>query len=213
MPGLVDVPELGRRCEPAQQRARDTVERILDAAAVLLDEVGIDGFNTNLLAEQAGVRVRTVYRYFPNKWAVVVALAERYATWEREIVEAALVSELERSDWRAALGRVIDRYVAAVEAAPGFLAVRRAARAAPELRAVDDRAADGLAAELSVLLAAAGVALPASRRTTIARAMIEAAISVLDLAYVAPVRRRRELIGELKRMQVAYLATYLEDGS
>ena len=40
------------RVPPRQKRARQTVRHILDTAAVLLDEVGVDDFNTNLLAER-----------------------------------------------------------------------------------------------------------------------------------------------------------------
>jgi CheY-like chemotaxis protein len=56
-----------------------------------------------------------------------------------------------------------------------------------------------------------GTAIRAAQRTTaIGRAAIEAAIAVLDLAYASPPRQRRALIDELKRMQIAYLATYLD---
>ena len=44
------------------ERAQETVDQILDNAAILLDEVGVDAFNANLLAERAEVAVRSVYR-------------------------------------------------------------------------------------------------------------------------------------------------------
>ena len=76
--------DLAPRVRPVQARAKQTVDLILDNAAVLLDEVGIDAFNTNLLAEHAGVAVRSVYRYYPNKLAVIVGVAERQASeWQR----------------------------------------------------------------------------------------------------------------------------------
>ena len=48
--------------------------QILETAAELVDEVGVVGFTTNLLAERAGIRVRTIYRYFPSKLGVLNAL-------------------------------------------------------------------------------------------------------------------------------------------
>lgn len=42
--------DLAPRLRPVQQRAKDTVEWILDAAAALLEERGYEGFNTNLVA-------------------------------------------------------------------------------------------------------------------------------------------------------------------
>ena len=46
--------DLRLRKEPRQARARITWEKILNATAMLLDEVGLDGINTNLIAEKAG---------------------------------------------------------------------------------------------------------------------------------------------------------------
>ena len=59
---------------PRQARAKRTYETILSSAAELLVEVGIERISTNLIAERAGVTVPALYRYFPNKYAVIHAL-------------------------------------------------------------------------------------------------------------------------------------------
>jgi AcrR family transcriptional regulator len=66
------------RKSPRQQRSRATVERILDTAARIFDERGYRATTTNHVAEQAGVSVGSLYQYFPNKDALLVALAERH---------------------------------------------------------------------------------------------------------------------------------------
>jgi AcrR family transcriptional regulator len=66
------------RKSPRQRRSRDTVERILDAAARIFDERGYRGTTTNHVAALAGVSVGSLYQYFPNKDAILVALAERH---------------------------------------------------------------------------------------------------------------------------------------
>jgi AcrR family transcriptional regulator len=53
------------------------VVAILDAAASILETRGMDGLNTNLVARRAGVSVGTLYQYFPNKDALIVALCLR----------------------------------------------------------------------------------------------------------------------------------------
>jgi len=60
---------------PRQARAKRTYDAILASAAELLVEVGIERISTNLIAERAGVTVPALYRYFPNKYAVIHALA------------------------------------------------------------------------------------------------------------------------------------------
>jgi len=63
---------------PHQARARQTVDFILDAAAYILAERGLDGFTTNHIAERAGVNISSLYQYFPNKLTILEALRARH---------------------------------------------------------------------------------------------------------------------------------------
>jgi len=69
--------ELLEKNKPQQERAKRTYEAILAAAAELLVEVGVERISTNLVAERAGITVPALYRYFPNKYAVLHALGAR----------------------------------------------------------------------------------------------------------------------------------------
>jgi len=66
------------RKAPRQSRARQTVDFILEAAAYILAERGLDGFTTNHIAERAGVNISSLYQYFPNKLAILEALQARH---------------------------------------------------------------------------------------------------------------------------------------
>ncbi len=66
--------EVLEKNKPRQERAKRTYEAILVAAAQLLIEVGVERISTNLIAERAGITVPALYRYFPNKYAVLHAL-------------------------------------------------------------------------------------------------------------------------------------------
>ena len=72
---------------PKQARARQTFERILDAAAELLTDQGIEGLNTNEVANRAGVNVSTLYRYFDDKYDLVEGLLNRFS--ELQLTEVA----------------------------------------------------------------------------------------------------------------------------
>lgn len=65
------------RKQPSQARARHTVDAIVEAAARILEEQGHGGFNTNAVAERAGVSIGTLYQYFPDKDALLGALIGR----------------------------------------------------------------------------------------------------------------------------------------
>lgn len=65
------------RKAPAQQRGQETIDRILDETAHILEARGYVGLNTNAVAAAAGLSVGSVYQYFPNKDAMISALASR----------------------------------------------------------------------------------------------------------------------------------------
>ena len=200
------------RRQPLQERARKTVELILDTAAVLLEAEGLEAFNTNVLAARAAVRVRTVYRYFPNKLAVITALAERMAhEWDGWFDGFRTLAD-PQSDWRAVWAAYINRFVEGIRTVPGGLAVRRAMRALPELQALDRRDNERLADQLAGALERRGVGVPRARLTIMARILVETAVTVLDLALLEPQAHTRPFIDELKRLHLAYLEASVNTG-
>lgn len=60
---------------PEQARSRERVDRVLRAAADLIGEVGIEPPTITDIAERAGMGVTALYRYFPNKQAILRELA------------------------------------------------------------------------------------------------------------------------------------------
>jgi AcrR family transcriptional regulator len=75
---------------PRQERARVTVEAILQATTHILTEKGYDQTNTNLIAELAGVSIGSLYQYFPNKESLMVALMEQHSQEIAALVESKL---------------------------------------------------------------------------------------------------------------------------
>lgn len=66
------------RNDPKQDRARASLERILVAAEEILDEVGPEATTTRAIADRAGLSVGSLYRFFPDKAAIVRELVRRY---------------------------------------------------------------------------------------------------------------------------------------
>lgn len=81
------------RKQPRQDRSRATVEAVLTATSQVLVARGYAGLTTTEVARVAGVSVGSLYQYFPNKEAAVLAVLERYlddlvASMAREVAAA-----------------------------------------------------------------------------------------------------------------------------
>lgn len=59
------------RTTPTQERAQKKVEAIRSAALSLVAEVGRDRLNTGDVAKRAGVSIGTLYRYYPDRVALL----------------------------------------------------------------------------------------------------------------------------------------------
>ena len=60
-----------------QERSRQTVDALLEAAARILKKEGPTAFTTNRIADVAGVGIGSLYQYFPNKLAILRDLQGR----------------------------------------------------------------------------------------------------------------------------------------
>ena len=123
------------RRKAKQERALQTVETLLEAAARVLKRRGFAAATTNRIAEAAGVSVGTLYEYFGNKEALFDALIQRQiraivAAIEAEDLDpgAPLAAKLERI-LRAAMGalRQGPDLIRALEQVPGSVFRRRLA--------------------------------------------------------------------------------------
>ena len=89
------APITARRSAPHQKRSRETVGLILETAADLLEEVGFEKLSTNLICKRAKLTPPALYRYFPNKYAVLKELGERLMTTQNALIDEI---ELDPSD-------------------------------------------------------------------------------------------------------------------
>ncbi len=92
------------RKQPAQQRSRETVRVILEAAARIFEERGTAGATTDAIAERAGVSVGSLYQYFPNKESLLATLAACHMLEVRAAIEPALAALDAVTPFEVALG-------------------------------------------------------------------------------------------------------------
>lgn len=111
------------RAIPVQQRSAERVDKLLDAAAQLIDEVGVAALTTSAVAERSGSSVGVVYRYFQNASVLILGLAER----NRERFSVELAGRIQRGEapnWRAYVRACVASYATMARTEPAFATVR-----------------------------------------------------------------------------------------
>ncbi|UUP17380.1 TetR/AcrR family transcriptional regulator [Nitratireductor thuwali] len=90
------VPTIEPRKRPRQARSTVTVDAIMEASARILRTNGLAGFNTNAVADKAGISVGSLYQYFPTKEAILAEMLRR----KRKHLLADMVAALEGMETR-----------------------------------------------------------------------------------------------------------------
>ncbi len=202
--------QLEPRSLPVQERSRETVNQILETAAELVDEVGVVGFMTNLLAERAGIRVRTIYRYFPNKLGVLNALMIHLnEESEERLKELSELGDPER-DWRELVGTWIDDMLKWTRERPGARLHLGWSDSVPELLALHEGLDDAWAHSLMDAMRARGVELPAKQLYAVCRIFNDALDSMTSLAAFSDPKSSKKITEEARRMLIRYLELYLD---
>lgn len=109
---MTHQPIVKMRKKPTQARAAATIDAIVEAAAQVLQKEGEDALTTGKIAERAGVSIGSIYQYFPNKDAILLALIRR----ERDLIGAEVarkIAEIEPKTGEALVRGVIATLVAA----------------------------------------------------------------------------------------------------
>ncbi|MEM0954350.1 MAG: TetR/AcrR family transcriptional regulator [Pseudomonadota bacterium] len=125
---------------------------IIEGAKAVLREQGIAAFTTSTVAKRAGIPVGSLYQYFPNKTAVLVALYEDYLGGIRAIYDAYEKPEVLALGWRAVLERM-GREVFLREDCDGIVEeLGKAVGLYPDLWAVDTAHRDKTAERVASIL-------------------------------------------------------------
>jgi len=182
-------PPLATKKQPAQQRATETFERILEVTAQTLADVGIERLSTNLVCERAGLTPPALYRYFPNKYALLSELGqrlmerqnERVGHWiTLEVLDGGL-DELER----ALEGLILDTYKVTLQTVGGVW-IMRALRAVPALQQVRLASHAAVTREQAKLLT---MALPQADKTElglVSRVVVELIYATVEMIFDEP---------------------------
>lgn len=195
------IGSLSLRNEPVQARSAARLTGLLDAAAAVIDELGYERLTTAMVAERAGASIGTVYRYFPDRIAVLQALGARNLDRVLSRVTDEILDE-RYTTWIEALSASFGILQDAFKNEPGFRSLRVGdvidLRPAPNPRPYNSIVAEAMH---GALVTRFGVTDSAE-----ARFAVEASIEISDA--LASRAFSRDASGEPAYLEVARDTTY-----
>lgn len=177
-------PRLIQRKQPRQARSIATVDDILEAAARILEERGLDAYNTNAVAERAGVSVGSLYQYFPSKDALTAALIRRSASDLVDAIEDA-VAKTEGAGLESGIAELVSVAVAHQTRRPELARLLDLEEARLPMRAELEAAAESVKACVAAFLRRHEQELPLGDAESVASDLFFIVRGLVDGAGVA----------------------------
>lgn len=187
-------PETRRRGAPHQKRSQKTVDLILSAASELLEESGFENLSTNAICKRADLTPPALYRYFPNKYAVLKELGEQLMQRQNQVLadfDWALtdVDHLEQQ-----LASILRETIRVTRQTPAAVWILRALHATPILSDVRLDSHRDASARLTDQIRLAWPSLDRTRVALSLRLGVELGYAMIEMVFDEPDLDEDELI-------------------
>jgi AcrR family transcriptional regulator len=201
-----------RRRVPAQERSRERLSRILDAAAHEFADQGVEAATIEAIAKRAGTSVGSIYQFYPNKRSLFEVVGDKYLEEVRALFAVLVTADVlaASTEWRGIISATIDAFAELHRTSVTFRAIwanllysRRFFDAGQALnRELADRA--------EIVFKTLAKDMPPSRRKLLATVVIEAISALLLLSADKPRAQGNALLEEAKTLVHRYLEPYLD---
>ena len=197
------------RRQPKQARSQERVHHILDVAEQLFIEFGYEQTTTRAIAIRAAIPVGSLYQFFPDKEALVRALANRYFEQEYQIF-VQLHTELAKADIATYVERMVNAFEDFAQQHPGYRAVLGQLI---DLMTITDASKfneydQQILVELADFFSRRNLQLDATQSRLIATTVVKVSNELLWLSFTREPLERKQLVKETKTLITAYLQTY-----
>ncbi|AHG93308.1 regulatory protein TetR (plasmid) [Gemmatirosa kalamazoonensis] len=210
LPVVPDAPPAALlRRVPQQDRGQRRVDIILDAAAEVIAEVGVDGATTNAIAARAHTSVGSLYQFFPNKDAIVQALAVRYTSAFEQLKDRVMALEVADLPLHEMMQGIVQPIAAYCDANPTYRHVYAATNDAVRGPSAEEaRLHEAVVSRIEALIARRCPWVPAAQRHATAVVQVETVHAILFHVQLRPPEERPALREELVRMLVCALEPF-----
>lgn len=199
----------GRRGARRQQRGLQRQTEILQAAGLVMVEVGYNDTTTNAIAARAGISPGSLYQFFPNKEAIANALAQRYTDELHTHWDSTFSTEMAALPLITLVDLLIDSLISFNAERPGFAVLFFGEDVSPQLAAMGHELHDGMIARFAGLIGTRRPEILPEQRELIANVMMKIYKAFVPGMVVASDAYRQQMLTEMKVVMRGYLGAYL----
>jgi AcrR family transcriptional regulator len=200
---------VGMRRKPLQARSQERVKRILEVAEELFITEGYMATTTNAIATRAQVPIGSLYQFFPDKSAILQALALRYSELLHQALFGVDHDELAALSLPAYVDWLINTTDQFFRDNPGYRATFMEMQGTvSELEAIEEVADRRMIQDLAASFAQRLPGLDSSDYEMIAFVLVKAIGTLLWLSLGQTPEAGQRLVTETKRLTLHYLQSY-----
>jgi AcrR family transcriptional regulator len=200
------------RAIPKQERGQKRIDKLLDAAAKLFAKVGYEETTTNAIAREAKTSIGSLYQFFPNKEAILDAIAARYLKDLRAVHDKVLGSDAVQLELPEMYDRIFDSLMRFHDSHPGFQTLFFGSTTCKRLAAAADQLKQECVGRVEKLMAARNPELGLSLCNLLAMLNVEIIKTLMPLAQSADPATRARLIQETKALLLARMREVTASG-
>jgi AcrR family transcriptional regulator len=184
-------------------------KNIFNATVEIFDECGYSNTCLNHIAKRAGISLGSLFRIFPNKFAIFNAIADYY----NSRIECAAIEFLQSDDslkpWHERVDRIVDRLAEFYRENPKLARAWGVAVGSPEILENEHRFDDWAVESLADYLASALPDQRPAKILQISKIIYWSTLTLLERSVSDDSKLHRSLIDEAKVMIRAYLGTLI----
>lgn len=193
------------RRKPIQERGQRRIELILDAAEGCFARLGYEATTTNEIAHRAQTSIGSLYQFFPNKEAILRAVADRYVDRLRAVHDRVLNPEVAQLPLPELYDRIINALAQFHRDHPGFQPLFHGSETSLQLKAAEDVLSQECIGRVETMIGSRHPRIPPDRRRLLATINVEVIKTLLPLAESATPAERPVILTEIKKLMLGYM--------
>lgn len=199
------------RRQPQQKRSQERVEKILDAAAMVFDEVGFEAATTHAIAAKANTAVGSLYQFFPDKLAIFHALELRHVDRVHVIWERLFRPEVVQLPFADFIHTITIQFKELFEQPTSRIVFIQFFNSPTIFKNIDDSFTQEAIQFMARLVQTRNPALTDKRSYLLAEICVHSFNTLILLALRSEKAHRQEIFLEIEALQKAYLKDELGD--